>query len=95
MTLDEWRHEETLVAWAATVFDTPEGNAFLEMIETENPKNYQKPDFQPGQTPMELGKIYGYDNCVNNIIQSRNLLVDVAMPTPTFEPPEPPEPEKE
>jgi len=72
MTLSEWQSNPKLAAWSAETFGSPTGRLWIEMMTECHPKNMQLPHtVSDSVKSTELGRIYGYDQCINNIEASK------------------------
>lgn len=86
MRLKDWKESKSLVKWWRAVLATPEGKAFLEMLEESHVRHEQRPYMKEG---VELGQIQGYDICINNIKAAADSGDQPSDPgDPTYEPPE-------
>lgn len=71
MTLEDWKKESSLVKWCSSVFNSPEGQKFIAMLNESHVKNNVRLDGgNPCQNSLDLGEIRGYDKCINNIESS-------------------------
>lgn len=93
MTLKEWKQNKDLTTWAAKVFMSEHGKAFRDMLNDSHPRHTQVV-YATADSSMQLGRIYGYDTCSNNIESA--CLMDSPVPelTESFGVPKP-EPKKE
>lgn len=90
MTLEEWQTNEPLVQYATELMHHPNFRELLNMLKDSHIKNYRPVDnmeLQPSTHIMHLGRIYGYDECLENIERAAQLRKEFNL-TSTFEPPE-------
>lgn len=94
MTLDEFRSDEDLVSWAAKLYSSQRFRVLMEAISESHPKNYRadKPGLPESDHSLKLGRIYGYDECLNNLATAAIFKQrEDEMPEATFgAPPETP-----
>lgn len=88
MTSDEFRLDKGLTDWLVRLMDSPEFKNVLAAIESMHPKNFrQVAKLTVSDHSMELGRIYGYDEFLNNL---ESLTVfspkQAPLPEPTFAP---------
>ena len=67
MNLSEFRKNLDLVEQARAWLKEPIGVMMLQMLKDEHAHNYHLPFRNAEQSTQELGRIYGYDNCMANI----------------------------
>ena len=68
MTLKQWQSNQELVAWARHLFNQGNWSLLLQLLNEIHPKNSQLPPVASDSVKStELGKIYGYDVCLNNL----------------------------
>lgn len=95
MTLNEWKLNKDLSAWAAKVFMSEHGQAFLRMLNDSHPRHSQIPSsVSDSSKSTELGRVYGYDMAINNIESSCYFNTPAPELTESFGVPKP-EPKKE
>lgn len=67
MTLSAWQQDKNMAAWSKKIFGSAEGQEFLRMLEESHLRHFHGHVADPA---LELGKIQGYDICINNIVAS-------------------------
>lgn len=86
MTIDQWRQNRALTKWWDQVLSTPQGREFLTMMEESHLRHIQNVHVDNG---VQLGRIYGYDICLNNVRAAAEITDAAADPgPPTYEPDE-------
>lgn len=71
MTLDQWRQNKGLVKWLAKTLSGPEGQELLKMLDEIHVRHIQDPD--PAGAQIQLGRIFGYDLVINNLVHACQL----------------------
>jgi len=79
MKLQKWQSNEQMTRWAASTFNTKEGREFLAMLEESHIRHAVRTDLgNPTQNLTDLGRIYGYDQAVNNIVAAAQYIKPIA-----------------
>lgn len=92
MTLDQWQKSEVLTAYVQSLLSQPNFSELLRMLRDSHIKNYRPMDdveLQATSHILKLGKIYGYDECLETIEKAAFYRKEVEL-IPTFDPPEEP-----
>lgn len=93
MRLREWQAEENLAAYVRELMSDPRFQGLLSMLEEEHPRHYQPAvgvEMSSESHILTLGRVYGYDLCINTLRGAAAYTPEQIPLEATFEP-EPPE----
>lgn len=89
MTLKEFRSNKDLVEYAQAIFNQKKFKLLLEALAEAHPKNFRftRPGLPESDHALLLGRIFGYDECINTLLSAATMEDNVIQPlVPTFAP---------
>lgn len=89
MRLREWQANQSLTAYATELMNDARFQGLLRMMEEEHIKNYPPvvgAELSAHTHILNLGQIYGYDLCLNNLRAAASFVPEQKPLQSTFEP---------
>lgn len=91
MTIERWRKNKGLVAWAKELFASSSWELLVQAMEEAHPRNARPPVAALQHTSSEilLGRIWGYDEYINGLSSLATEDETQELPEPSFAPDKP------